>query len=499
MISIKGIEEKSEQLKTKILNAEDEIEIGGTTYYVSNRGDDSADGKTPETAWKTLKRVSEAELCEGDGVRFCRGDVFRGFVVTKRGVTYCAYGKGDKPKFYGWDKSLADESLWELFDKEHNIWKLKELILDCGTLVFNDGEAHCRKLIPSYIGGRFVCRDEPSKPFNISNEMTQDLDLYCHYESRLTTADYSGAQGFPVPLIDNESLMELYLRCDKGNPAAVFSSIEALPRRSMIQIYNQNVTIDNLCLKYIGLHAIAAGTTKGLHISNCEIGWIGGTVQNYYGHEPNFPQGERGTVTRFGNGIEIYGGCDDYIVKNCYVYQCYDCAMTHQVTTNGKLFEFKNVRYTENLVEHCVYSIEYFLYKNKGPDDSCYENCEMDNNILRLCGYGWGQQRHNKDTPAHIKSWDAANTVSKNFCIHDNIFDRSGYRLVHLVADTKNSCPKMYGNVYVQNEGGLLGQYGSTEDGIPPMLFFDSMAEKTIEETLGETNATVIYSDSTSL
>ena len=177
MISIKDIEEKSMALKSKILEAKDEIETNGTVYYVSNDGDDSADGKTPETAWRTLEKVSRSKFDEGDAVKFRRGDIFRGFVVTKRGVTYCAYGKGDKPKFYGWDKSLADESLWELFDKEHNIWKLKEPILDCGTLVFNDGEAHCRKLIPSYIGGKFVCRDEPTKPFDIASEMTEDLDL----------------------------------------------------------------------------------------------------------------------------------------------------------------------------------------------------------------------------------------------------------------------------------------------------------------------------------
>lgn len=142
----------------------------------------------------------------GDGVKFKRGDLFRGYVATKSGVTYCAYGNGDKPKFYGWDKSLADESLWEIYDQKHNIWKLKELILDCGTLVFNDGEAHCRKLIPSYLDGHFVCRDEPTKSFDVSTEMTEDLDLYCHFESKLTTAGYDGRQGFPVPEINDTAL-----------------------------------------------------------------------------------------------------------------------------------------------------------------------------------------------------------------------------------------------------------------------------------------------------
>ncbi len=101
MMTVQEIEKKSSQLKYRILNAKDEIQISGSVYFVSNRGSDDSDGKTPETAWQTLKKVSEADLKEGDAVKFRRGDIFRGFVVTKKGVTYCAYGEGEKPKFYG--------------------------------------------------------------------------------------------------------------------------------------------------------------------------------------------------------------------------------------------------------------------------------------------------------------------------------------------------------------------------------------------------------------
>ena len=172
------IEALSEKRKQEIRNAEDRMEITGNTYYVSGDGDDANDGRTPETAWRTNARVSAAELAPGDGVRFRRGDIFRGTVKTKPGVTYCAYGVGEKPKLYGWDHSLADPTLWTLYDAEHKIWKLNELILDCGTLVFNGGEAHCRKLIPSYLGGQFVCRNDESKLFDMATEMTEDLDLF---------------------------------------------------------------------------------------------------------------------------------------------------------------------------------------------------------------------------------------------------------------------------------------------------------------------------------
>ncbi len=474
-----------------ILNAKDEMPIEGTTYYVSADGDDAADGKTPETAWKTTARVSAAELCRGDGVRFRRGDIFRGTVKTRPGVTYCAYGEGEKPRLYGWDHDLADPSLWTLFDAEHHIWKLNELILDCGTLVFNGGEAHCRKLIPSYMHSQFVCRDDESRPFVMANEMTRDLDMVCLYEARLTDKPSKG-EDFPIPIIDSESFGELYLRCDRGNPAEVFESIEAVVKRTGIAIgRNDHVTVDNICIKYIGAHGISGGGhVVGLHISNCEIGWIGGTIQHYFGTDPNYPQGKRGSVTRYGNAIEIYGGCEDYDVSNCYIYQVYDAGITHQVTTNGKTYTMTNIRYRDNLIERCVYSIEYFLEKTKGDTQSYIDDCEMSGNILRYSGYGWGQQRHNTDTPAHIKGWSYENTAS-NYSIHHNIFDRAAYRMVHLVAMKRESCPVMYENTYVQNLGMKLGQYGANEAVEPPILPFDGQVERTVAEVLGDTDAKV--------
>ena len=70
----------------EILNSESEITpetITGTAYYISNDGDDSAKGTSPETAWKSIKNlwkyyagdtVRIPKLKAGDGVFFRRGD-----------------------------------------------------------------------------------------------------------------------------------------------------------------------------------------------------------------------------------------------------------------------------------------------------------------------------------------------------------------------------------------------------------------------------------------
>ena len=117
------------------------------------------------------------------------------------------------------------------------------------------------------------------------------------------------------------------------------------------------------------------------------------------------------------------------------------------------------------------------------------DNLIMNGNFLRNSGYGWGQQRHNKDTPAHIKGWEYQNTAS-DYRIENNIFDRSAYRLVHIVAKDKQSLPVMSGNCYIQNENYLLGQFGSVDD--CEMITFDARASEVVKDKIGDENSTVV-------
>jgi hypothetical protein len=485
-ISISTLDAIADKRREEIRRSTDNLTVSGSTYYVSNSGNDAADGRSPASAWRTLERVNRAELSNGDGVLFCRGDIFRGRIDARAGVSYGAYGDGEKPRFYGWDKNLGDPELWIEVDTKRHIWKLTEEILDVGTLVFGEDELCSRKLIPSYVNGVFVCREDESRVFNMANEMTRDLDLYWHFDKRLTTKPSKNLD-FPIPEVDDKSFGELYLRCDRGNPAFIYGSIEALPKRPMIRVCGADVKIDNLCIKYVGHHAICGGGhVVGLHVTNCEIGWIGGTIQHYFGTDPNYPQGSRGSVTRFGNAVEIYGGCEDYTVDGCYVYQVYDAGLTHQITTCGKKYEIRDVHYENNLIEDCVYAIEYFLDMTEGDTQSYMKGIYMNKNILRRSGYGWGQQRHNVDTPALIKGWSYTNAAS-DFYITENILDRSAYRMIHLVAADKLSCPVMSGNTYVQTDGGMLGQYGDKSLSEPPILYFDKNICYTINQILGDT------------
>src|SRR5699024_12207162 len=78
----------------------------GTAYYISNGGSDENDGLSPVTAFATPAALDNVTLQYGDAVFFERGSVWRGVslpssAVWTEGVTFSAYGEGEKPRFLG--------------------------------------------------------------------------------------------------------------------------------------------------------------------------------------------------------------------------------------------------------------------------------------------------------------------------------------------------------------------------------------------------------------
>ena len=79
--------------------------VHSQTYYFSNSGDDSyteEQAQNSSTPWKTLDKLNSLSLSSGDTILFKKGDTWRGQInVDDSGVTYGAYGTGEKPVIKG--------------------------------------------------------------------------------------------------------------------------------------------------------------------------------------------------------------------------------------------------------------------------------------------------------------------------------------------------------------------------------------------------------------
>ncbi len=423
---------QAEAMRNKVLDSKSEkLDIKGNIYYISYRGNDLNDGKSTETPWKTLRKLSYAlEIKEGDAVLFERGGVYRGGIKCINGVYYGAYGEGDKPAIYGSEKNYAKSS-WKAYSD--NIWVSLDYITDAGIIVFNHGElAGDRKTAVS--------------------QLSENGDYYCE---------------------DNG---QIYLYMDK-QPAEKFTSIEIGRDAHIFTIARDghDITIDNITMKYGGAMGVqgSSGSTN-ITVTNCEIGWIGGSYLR------------DADKARYGNGIEFWEACDNIYVENNWIYQIYDSGFTHQGNDKEVGFVAKNILFTKNLVEYCNFaSIEYWA---PGETKHSMENVEYSSNILRFSGYGWG---YYGQPAAHVYSTDNYNKAT-NFVIKDNILDTSLTRQVRCVHHG-GTLPVMSGNTFIGKAGEILGSIGISASSTS--YRFEDNTQSAIREAWGDSGATVIFND----
>lgn len=396
-------EKKAELRKKSILCNTESAAFTGKAYYVSCVGGrDENSGLSPQAAWASLSRVNAQHFQPGDAVLFERGGLWRGQLLGRSGVTYAAYGSGEKPRLYGATENAA-HSVWFQSGIENIYVCGNNYEYDAGLIVFNHGEAVGVKKL----GG--------------VGELTRNFDFFHSMSDK-----------------------HIYLYLDKGNPGELFCDIEIGFRQHILWVDDNasGVTVENLCLRYGGAHGIWGRSLSGVNVRHCELGWIGGSLQT-------------GTV-RYGNGIEFWRGCRDIRIEDCYVHQIYDAGLSHQYSGAEKdRVVMENVTYRGNLVESCTYSIEYFV--NQSNDDGAYmKNIRITDNILRFAGMGWGSQRPDKGSSSHIKSWDSPNLACE-FMIDGNVLDRGANDLIHITTTMSPKPPFLENNTYIQYENTQLG------------------------------------------
>ncbi len=169
---------------------------GAECRYLSEAGDDNADGKTPATAWRTTARLDREKLPKGAFVLFERGGLFRGGFKASEGVTYTAYGKGAKPRIYSSPENGADPAKWEKTDVE-NVWRYHIGKADVGTIVFNDGESHAIKILPVYNDDGTFTQQYGGRPFNNGyKDLAEDLHFWHDYSEKTDFKPFAKGTGY---------------------------------------------------------------------------------------------------------------------------------------------------------------------------------------------------------------------------------------------------------------------------------------------------------------
>ena len=377
---------------------------GGTCYYLSSiNGDDSNDGLSPETPWKSLSKlidikvpgVVELSVADpGDGVFFERGsewyaEKYHNTTVstlsTGKGVTYGAYGEGTKPLFTcaidfrgtrnnngdweetEWDNVYLLEKLdpnpeWEFADKR-----------DIGNIFFNGGEGLGIRIIPK----------DAENPFG-EGKTGYDKGYCCNgYEYFYTgTPDFTSpgtALKNNLEFIYDSAAGKLYLYFDKGNPADYFDDIK-VARNGTAAWASEGCTFDNLAFMYSTDYCVRSDGFN-MVFQNCEIGCVGGSLSSVE------------------SGIEMFGASDEILMYNNYIHDVGDGPLTSQCSSpvDGQPNHIQNVSYIDNVIVGGGCGAE--IWNHMGPiDENGYAQNKITNitirgNIMAYCGYGLTQKQ----------------------------------------------------------------------------------------------------------
>ncbi len=388
---------------------------GGRYVYVANDGTDV--GTNGGSADKPVKTIAYANLLAkaGDVIVLKRGDMWRERVTGKEGVSYGAYGKGNKPTVIGSPENLALREWKKTGEDMYSV--TVGGAANIGAIVFDFGKA---------VGSMK----------SDASELEENYDYYV-------------------------KAGKLTIKCTDGNPGALYASAEINSNGSIFNI-KSNSSMQNIRLMFTGCHGVSMGTVENVSFDGLVIGYIGGQIQN-------------GT-TRLGNGIEIYGGCDNYTIKNCHVYQCYDAGITMQYTPAEGILE-QNILFENNLLEYSNYNIEYF---NSGLT----KNVLIQNNIIRYGGYGFGMHtRPDKNKGTNIEG--RGTKLTENFVFKNNIIDHSKSFLVEGSAQDEANLPKFEGNKFMQLESSRVALWQGKNYGVK------KYGEKAVTEILGDKTGTL--------
>ena len=280
-----------------------------STYYIDpENGLDINDGLSESSPKKDYTKIN---IQSGDTLLFKCGSLIRGTLVNVYNnegetITYSYYGEGQKPTFCGSVDTLSNPDAW--FEEEKNIWMTDKVDDEACNFIFNDGE-FCGTLRWS------------------KEELCSQGD---YFDNCFGTRSI----GHSLPCGH-----KIYMYSEK-NPAEYYSKIEcAVYGGRWLAATGNNIVFDGLRFINSGVHGIAGGGAKNMHIRNCDFEYIGGCVWNTQ------------RKIRFGNGVECWNVAENVSVTNCRFYEIYDSGVTHQ--GGAECRPAKNLHFDNNVFIKC--------------------------------------------------------------------------------------------------------------------------------------------------
>jgi len=384
--------------------------------YVSNAGDDAADGLTPATAWKSLAKLDK-DLPAGGEARLRRGDTFYGSVRLKAGpdrdhpTVLTAYGEGPAPEVSAY--KIARPDAW-VATGTNNLWRI-----DLADHTKFDG-----------------------------NHMTADANVgFLKVDGQIFAwkrfAKNHGRLEKQWDFMNDTRFLTVW---SAKNPAETAKEIKIAVCMGTIP-FRDNIEVRDIVVRGTGAHG-ANGVGGHVRIYNCGFHEVGGSCLTCYGDG----------VTRYGNCIECWAGSTDVIVSRCSFSGVYDVAFTMQGFTPSR--SWHNVHVTECTFANCTQCFE--IWTAKARPGIGMSGCSFSYNTCLDTARCWGYEtRPNKgvSTPLLVYGME---TDTVDITVTGNVFknSRMGLIFVHGGLTALNEGYRIRGNTIVGDPNQTLSHGG---------------------------------------
>lgn len=427
---LKQYSDAAEALKGEIQNSPNGTETLGTVYYVSQSGNDTNTGLSPDKAWQTLERANAAN--SNATILFERGGTYRGTLKVKSNMIYGAYGEGEKPVIMA-STDASGESTWRSTQYENVYECVLPFNSSVGNMVFDNGRAYgIQKLAGVTNAGIDGIFNNGIESYDATHYVAVPSDLKYNLEFFL-----------------DEENAKLYLCSTAGNPGKVFKSIEVCTKVSAagaVSSLSSNIILENIHFANAGVHGIGLGSVENVTVRFCEFSFIGGAVSS-------------GT-TRLGNAVESFGSSKNFTVHDNYAYQIYDCGFTNQWQGQGKDAPLEGIIasasvFYNNISEKANNCLEFWIRENGTPSgkEFAFKDCYAWNNYSIDNGYGFGQSRELPSSSMFYGNLCGTTTKFINFNVYDNVMINSSKYALFVYKLANESGFIMKNNVYIHEYG----------------------------------------------
>lgn len=443
----------------------------GNAYYVSNSGSDQNDGRSPETAWATTKAVNDAALQRGDAVFFQRGGTWRGArIETREGVTYSAYGTGEKPKLIGSPENGSGGEKWTLWQEGEDgskIWVYYRDLPDCGNVVLN-GRIGTEKLVGFWNGQEYLkcptwqykaatgmpdTEYQKQPALDIPGGLATDLSFFSKADSLLpdTLPIYTFGWITGDQELLTDSVGPLYLRCDGGNPGEQYQSIEFVNSWGPFDGVVSDCTIDNLSIGFFNDGILSLSEGDGSVVQNCEVSWCGGYVSSYSsdsitGYSAGAPRSAGGVGSTSTSRIQIRNNC---------IHDLYHAGTGVEifVEQSDEVRSASNITIQGNLLYRCGTGINYFNWDEEENPNHMFKNLVVEDNLVLFCGMtNWHMDRNSVGVGV-----DGGPNLQEDCVFRNNAFFGAADTLFYINQYVPENLPAFEGNRYLQlGTGGYL-------------------------------------------